>query len=83
MNTLYGTDFEAYIGECGDGELESEWYSMHDYFVSCEESQCGISTKDSVRMNVIERQVSIRAAKADCSNVISMLFDEIRNNYDF
>jgi len=55
--------WDEYVLEKTTEELLSEGESLYYYFQECAEGGHGISTKDSIRMNRIEKELHRRGAK--------------------
>lgn len=57
--------WDEYVLEKTTDELQCEGESLAYYFDSCEEDGHGISTKDTIRMNRIEKEL-LRRGKRPC-----------------
>ncbi len=55
--------WEEYVLEKTTDELQSEGDSLNHYFEMCAENEEGISTKDSIRMNFIVKELRRRGVR--------------------
>lgn len=55
--------WEEYVLEMTTEELQVEGDSLNNYFEMCAEGGHGISTKDSIRMNYITKELKRRGVR--------------------